>query len=157
MKLDKQLPLDIMVVLFRLQIQLDKIIGETVIPQQAVDALNAVIPGDKFYALGDRWREARDEFKKKLEAGKIYLPNDPKITNGLEKITYDTPWEDYPHHLRALIGPSIAPSITSDGGTIIITSPKDAKIEKYKIFDMATEFMLGKTAEYIKPFKNTEK
>ena len=35
----------------------DKIKEETVNPQQVVDALNAVIPGNKFYALGDRWKE----------------------------------------------------------------------------------------------------
>ena len=62
-KVDKQLPIDIMVIIFRLQIQLDKIEGDTVNPQQMVDALNAVIPGNKFYAHGDRWKEARDKFK----------------------------------------------------------------------------------------------
>ena len=157
LKLDKQLPLDIMIILFRLQIQLYKINGETVLSQQAVDALNVVIPGEKFYALGDRWQEARDEFKKQLVAGKIHLPNDPEILNGLKKIKYDTPWEDYPNNLRALIGSSIAPSLNKDGGVVTITSPKDAKIEKFKIFDIATEFMLGKTAEYLKPFKKEEK
>jgi len=35
---------------------------------------------------------------------------------------------------------------------VIITSPKDSKIEKYKIFDMAIEFILGKSSEYLRLF-----
>jgi len=156
-KVDKTLPLDVMIIIFRLQIQLDKIEGEVVNPEQAVDALNAVIPGNKFYALGDRWREARDEFKKRLQEGKIYLPNDPKLIEGLKKIRYDTPWEEYPQGVRALIGGALAPSVNKDGGTVMVTTPRDWKIEKYKVFDMATEFMLGKTSEYMKPFGDKDK
>ena len=66
-KVNKQVPIDVMIMIFRLQIQLDKIDGETVDPQQAADALNAVIPGNKFYALGDKWREARDKFEELLK------------------------------------------------------------------------------------------
>ncbi|MEJ2031661.1 MAG: hypothetical protein P8Y63_01165 [Deltaproteobacteria bacterium] len=149
LKLDKQLPLDIMIILFRLQIQLDKIPGECTTPQQVVDALNAVI-GEKFYALGDRWQEARDEFKKQLELGKIHLPSDPEILKGLTEIRYDTPWEDYPNDIRALIGSSIAPSL--EEGSVVITSPTNSRIEKFKVFDIATEFMLGKSAKYLNLF-----
>lgn len=152
MKVDKELPLDVMVIIFRLQIQLDKIEGNTVNPEQAVNVLNAVIPGNRFYALGDRWREARDQFKKLLQEGKMHLPNDPKLIEELKQIRYDTPWEDYSNKLRALIGSSISPSFNKKGGIVTITSPKDSKTEKYKIFDIATEFMLGKTSEYLRPF-----
>ncbi len=153
-KADKQLPLDIMIIIFRLQINLDKIPCNTVNPEQAVKALNAVISGNKFYALGDRWREALDKFKKLLQEGKIHIPNDPELIEGLKQIPYDTPWEDYPNNVRVLIGSSFAQSVNKKGGTVIITSPKDSKIEKYKIFDIATEFLLGKTAEYLRPFEN---
>jgi len=104
-KVNKQLPLDVMIIIFRLQIKLDKTKGETVNPQQAVDALNAVIPGNKFYALGDRWKEARDEFKKLLEEGKIHLPNDPELIKELKQIKYDTPWEKYngPHNSDTML------------------------------------------------------
>jgi len=146
-KVDKQLPLDIMVIIFRLQIHLDKFEGDTVNPQQMADALNSVIPGNKFYALGDRWKEARDEFKKQLAEGKIYLTEDSDIIEEINRIRNDTPWEDYSNRLRAFIGTSIK------AGVVTITSPKDSKIEKYKVFDYATEFMIGKTADYFKPFK----
>ena len=152
-KVDKQLPTDIMVIIFRLQIQLDKIDGDTVNPQQMVDALNAVISGNKFYALGDRWKEARDEFKKLIEEGKMHLPRDPQLIEELKNIRYETPWEDYPNRLRALIGGSISQSFDNKGGIVTITSPTNSKIEKYKVFDSATEFMIGKSADYLKPFE----
>lgn len=153
-KIDKTLPVDMMLLIFRLQIQLDKIDGETVNPQQYVDVLNAVIPGNKFYALGDRWQEARDEFRKQLQEGRIHLPNDPELINELTKLTYDTPWEDYPNKVRSLIGSSISPSLSKDGGIVVITSPKDSTIEKFKVYDMATQFMIGKVAEYFNPPKS---
>lgn len=149
-KVNKTVPIDVMLIIFRLQIILDRIEGDTVTPQQMVESLNAVIPGNKFYALGDRWREARDEFKKQLEAGKIHIPNDPELIKGLTSITYNTRWEEYPNRLRALIGSSIASSGSLETGTVIITSPKDSKIEKYKVFDSAMEFLLGKSSEYLK-------
>lgn len=148
-KVDKTVPIDVMLIIFRLQILLDRIEGDCVTPAQMVDSLNAVIPGNKFYALGDRWKEARDEFKKLLEAGKIHIPNDPDLIDGLGRITYNMPWEEYPNKIRALIGMSIAQTMDPKGGIVVITSPKDAKIEKFKVFDSATEFLLGKTAEYL--------
>jgi len=60
----------------------------------------------------------------------------------------------YPNKLRALIGSAISSSFSKKGGIVTVTIPKNSKTEKYKIFDIATEFMLGKTAEYLKPFKH---
>jgi len=149
-KVDKTVPVDVMLIIFRLQIILDHIEGDTVTPQQMVESLNAVIPGNRFYALGDRWKEARDEFKKQLESGKIHnISNDQELIKGLTSITYDTPWEEYPNNVRALIGSSIAQVGNLPSGTVIITSPKDSKIEKFKVFDSATEFLLGKSSEYL--------
>jgi len=148
-KVNKQIPIDIMIMIFRLQIHLDKIDGETVSPQQLADALNEVIPGNNFYALGDRWKEARDKFARLLNEGKIHLLlNDPKIEE-FKRIDNNTPWENYSNGLRALIGPTIL--YGSDmNKKIVITTPTNARIEKYKVFDFAIEFMLGKTAEYFK-------
>ena len=148
-KVNKQIPIDVMIRIFRLQIQLDKIDGETVNSQQSADALNAVIPGNKFYVLGDKWREARDKFEKLLNEGKIHLPsNDPKIAE-FRKINHNTPWEDYSNGLRALIGGSTLKHFDKEA-KIAITTPKNVRIEKYKVFDFTIEFMLGKTAEYFK-------
>lgn len=149
-KVDKTIPIDLMLMIFRLQIILDRIEGDAVSPQQMVESLNAVIPGNKFYALGDRWKEARDEFKKQMEAGKVHIPNDPELIKDLTSLTYNMSWEDYPNKVRALIGSSIAQSLDPKGGIAIITSPKEAQIEKYKVFDSATEFLLGKSSEYLK-------
>ena len=151
-KLDKELPLDAMIMIFRLQVHLDKIDGDLVNAQEAVNALNTAIPGNKFYALGEKWREARDDFRKTAKEGKINIP--PNLIDELKKITLSTPWEEYSNSARALIGCAFAPSLNREGGILTITTPKDVRFEKYKVFDMATEFMLGKTAEYLKPFKN---
>jgi hypothetical protein len=153
LRVDKELPLDVMVIIFRLQIALDNIESDAVNPKQMVDALNHVIQGDHFYALGERWREARDIFKDKLEKGEIGLPQS-FATNGiadeLKAIKYDTPWVDYSNNLRAFIGSLIVEKFDNKEGKIIITSPADSKIEKYKVFDSATEFMIGKTSEFLK-------
>lgn len=149
-KVDKSVPIDVVLRMFRLQIILDRFDGDCINPQQMVESLNLVIPGNKFYALGDRWKEARDKFKILLEEGKFAMPNDQKLISELKKITYNTPWEEYPNDLRALIGGAIAGSISPEGGTIVITSPVDSKIEKFKVFDTAMEVLLGKSSKYIK-------
>jgi len=149
LKVNKQIPINVMIMIFRLQIHLDKIDGETVSPQQLVDALNEVIPGKRFYALGDRWKEARDKFARLLNEGKIHLPPDDPRIEEFRQTGNDTPWENYSNRLRALIGPTIL--YGSDmNEKIIITTPTNVRIEKYKVFDFAIEFMLGKTAEYFK-------
>ena len=151
-RVDKQLPLDVMVIIFRLQIYLDKIAGDTVNPQQMVDALNTVIPGNNFYALGDRWKEARDLFRENLEKGKIAFPKsfgNGNIVEELFSLKYETPWEDYSNQARVLIGSGIMEKLEDKNVKVIITSPKDSKIEKVKVFDQATEFMIGKSSEYL--------
>jgi len=154
-KLNKTLPLDIMIIIFRLQTKIDKIEGDAVTPEQMVNILNDVIPGNKFFALGDRWKEARDHFKKLLEEGKINVPDDPEIIQNLKKVTYNTPWEEYGNKLRALIGITIVDLLDSKY-EVVITSPKDFKIPKYEVFDKATEFLLVKPAEYFQSNKNGE-
>lgn len=153
LKINKEVPVDVMVMIFRLQIQLDKIAGDCVSPDQMANMLNDVIPGNKFYALGDRWKEARDAFQKQVETGKVPLPADRKrreeLFSGLEKIKYSTPWEDYPSKLRTLIGMSIMDSLEDKRVKMIIVSPKTAKIEKFKVGDMAIEFLMGEVSEFL--------
>jgi hypothetical protein len=153
LKVGKTLPVDVMILIFRLQIQLDRIVGDLIDPEDAVNALNAVIPGKRFFFLGDKWKEARDEFRKLMEEGKVYFPPDQEMINALMKIRFDTPWEEYPNNIRALIGSSVAKKY---GSTVVITTPKIYKIEKYKVFDMATQFLMGKSSEYLKPFKKED-
>jgi len=152
-KVGKRLPVDVMIAIFRLQIQLDKTDGDLIDPEEAVNALNNVIPGKRFYFLGDRWKEALEEFIKLIKEGKIHLPHDTDIPEQLKQIRTDTPWEDYPDNIRALIGSSIAQKFDSRGGIVVVTTPKKFKIEKYKVYDMATEFLMGKSAEYLRPIK----
>ncbi len=151
-KVNKQIPIDVMIMIFRLQTQLDKIDEETVNSQQVADALNAVIPGNKFYFLGDKWKEARDKFTKLLNEGKInLLPNDSRLEE-FKQINDNTPWENYSSRLRALIGPCLF-NDSNVNERMVITSPKGVIIEKYKVFDTAIEFLLGKISKYFKPFE----
>ena len=150
-QVNKVLPLDVMIMTFRLQIHLDTIPGDTITPYQMADVLNAVIPGNNFYALGDRWKEARDLLADNLKAGKVALPRNiatEKLTEDLLKIKESTPWEEYSSRARAFIGSQIAPKLNGGTASVIITSPKNLPIEKYKAFDTATEFLLGKSSEY---------
>jgi hypothetical protein len=149
LKVDKTLPLDCMIIIFRLQIYLDKISGETVMPQQMVDALNEVIPGKLFYALGDRWKEARDLFREKLKQGKVFIPPSFPIEE-ITRITYSMPWDDYTSNARALIGQMIIEKLEDKNVRVVITSPKNCPLEKYKVYDYATEFMIGRSSEYLK-------
>ena len=149
LRFEKTVTIDIMLIVFRLQILMDRIEGECVTPAQMVVLLNEVIPGNRFYALGDRWKEARDEFKCLIESRKVSIPNDPTLISELTKITYDMKWEDYSGKVRAFIGSFIAQKDGMPAGTIIITSPKEWDIEKYTVCDHAIEFLLGKTSEYL--------
>jgi len=152
LKVNRQIPVDVMIIVFRLQIQLDRIEGETVNPQQVTDVLNTVIPGNKFYFLGDKWVQAREKFKKLLNERKISLPsNDPKLVE-FRQIEDSTSWENYSNRLRALIGASTLKYFDKEA-KIAITTPKNVRIEKYKVFDIAMEFLLGKASRYFKPFK----
>lgn len=152
-EVNKELPSDIMVIIFRLQIRLDKINGDMVNPLQMVDALNSVIPGNRFYALGNRWKEARNLFQQEMKAGKIHLPEKFK-TNGIVEellsIKDDTPWENYSNTLRSFIGTSIMKKLKDKNIKVVITSPINSKIEKHKVFASGIEFMIGEFADYLK-------
>jgi hypothetical protein len=159
LKVDKALPTDILVLVFRIQIQIDKIEGETVNPKQMVDILNNVIPGEKFYALGSRWKEARDIFVKKLKNGQVYLPDRFLTKDTIEEIktiTYNTPWENFSNKLRSLIGSYITEKLENQNAKVIITSPINSKIEKFKVFDSAIDFMIGKSSENLDLFNNNQ-
>jgi hypothetical protein len=149
---NKRLPTDIMILVFRLQIQLDKTEGDSVDTEEAVRALNRVIPGNRFFMLGDRWKEALVEFDRVRKSGQLHIPPDiPSIKAMIEcydQITKDTPWEDYPNDLRSLIGMSVAKKYCKSGD-VVISTPKDAKVQKYKIFEIAVEFLIGKSAEFL--------
>lgn len=148
LQVKKDLPLELMVVIFRIQIHLDKIEGDTITPQEMVEIMNEVIPGNNFVLLGNRWKEARDKFKKLLEKGKIHFPIDQKLIDELSNITQSTPWEEYSNRLRSLIGGVMGNEI-AEGGQILITSPLDSEIEKHKVFESSIEFLLGQASEYL--------
>jgi diadenosine tetraphosphate (Ap4A) HIT family hydrolase len=138
-----------MIRVFRLQILLDRIDGETVDPEEMANALNKVIPENHFYALGERWKEARDSFRDQLEKGKVSVAPGFDYNKAFSKITYSTPWEDYPPEARSLIGSSIAQSFDKRNGTTIITAPLNSKILKPKVFEIAVSTMMGKSNDYL--------
>lgn len=143
LRVDEKLSIENIIIVFRLQIHLDRIEGETVTTEQAVKALNEVIPGDNFYALGNEWKVARDNFIRSLKEGKVYRPDDEQLIEEISLISDDTPWEKYSARLRSLIGPFIGKE-----GKLVLTAPKSSKVEKFKVFDIAIEFLLGKVSEY---------
>jgi hypothetical protein len=149
-KVNKSIPIDIMILTFRLQIQLDKIKDEFITPKQMVDILNEIIPGNNFFYLGDKWKKYLPLFKEKFERGEIHYPSDSILAEEMKNIKYNIPWQEYSNRQRAFIGGAIGSFIDLKGRKIIITSPKNAKIKKYTVFDCAMEFQLGKTSNYLK-------
>lgn len=150
LQVNKSMPIDVMILTFRLQIQLDKIKNEFVTPKQMVDILNEIIPDNNFFYLGDKWKKYLPLFKEKLEKGEIHYPRDSKLAEEVKNINYNIPWEEYSNRQRAFIGGTIGTFIDLKGSKIIITSPKNAKIKKHTVFECAMEFQLGKTFNYLK-------
>lgn len=150
---NNRLPTDALILIFRLQIQLDKTEDDLVDTEEAVKALNRVIPGNRFFLLGDRWKEALVEFERAKKAAQIHIPADnPSIKAMIERydqVPEDTLWEDYPNDLRSLIGMSVATKYCKSGD-VVISTPKDMKFEKYKVFEIAVEFLIGRTSDYLK-------
>lgn len=143
---NKQIPLDVMICLFRLQIHLDKIPGEKILSSQSIEILNQILPEFHFYELGDKWIEARDSFAKRLENGNISIPPSfmtDVIRNAFTTISFETPWEEYPPELRSLIAGASAELFDSRSNTIIISSPPNDQIPKYKVFEFTTQILLG--------------
>lgn len=152
-KRNRTLPLDLMIILFRIQIHLDKIKWDIVNPQQMVDILNNTIEWGYFYALWDRRKEALDLFKVRLESWDLKLPREIwwRDTNKvLSEIKHNTPWEDYDNSLRAFIWWLIIEKINDKNIKVVITSPTNSEIEKYKVWDTAVEFLLWEASKYFK-------
>jgi len=146
---NKDVPLDFMITIFRLQIHLDRFPGEEIRTEDAVKVLNKVLPGMHFYALGEKWIEARDRFRDLLKEGKIKIPMDGQLKEELLKIKYNTPWEEYPPQVRSLIGGIMAREFDSRPGTIVLTTPPKMPCSKYKIFSFVSEVLLGEGSRYI--------
>lgn len=149
---NKQVPLDVMITIFRLQIQLDKIPGENILSSQTTEILNKILPEYHFYNLGNKWKEARDSFAEKLKKGKIFLPASIKtndLINEFMKIRYDTPWEEYSPRVRSFIAGASAEIFDSRSNTIIISSPPNNKTPKYKVFEFVSQILMGTGAKYM--------
>lgn len=153
LSVNKDLPIDVMIYVFRLQIKMDQVASKYLTPLEMVEILNDVIPGNKFLSIGDKWKEARNLFRKLLEERKIMIPNDKKLIDQLLALKWDTEWKDYPNNIRAFIGGAVASHFTDTKGAIAITSPIDENIEKEKAFDTVMQLFLGKSSEYMNPLK----
>ena len=95
---------DAMIMIFRLQIQLDKINSDLISPEEAVEAMNRVVPGNKFFLLGDKWPEALEEFRSDFISRRIHVPvgkvEMEELLDRFLEIPKDTPWEEYPNISR---------------------------------------------------------
>jgi hypothetical protein len=131
---------------------LDRYKGELT-SKDSVDVLNAVLPDEPFIYIGDklaeRWEEARDYFKEQLEQGKVQFARDMKVIKEFTDIRYSTAWEDYPAGVRVVIGQVFAIKLGITGKSVS-TTPPSFSVPKYKIFEMAMEYSMGKSSEYLK-------
>lgn len=150
---NREIPLDVLIIVFRLQIHLDKIKGEDLTQHQAVGILNKVIPGNNFYEIADQWEKARDIFFEKLKNREFNITKKlatPELEEELHKIKKSTPWEDYSPKLRSIIGPYIVTDTSINSGKIILTAPSSTVMSKDRLFDQVIEFLIGRSSEYVK-------
>lgn len=160
LQIDKKVPVEAMIMIFRLQILLDRYEGDLT-PLQATEILNTVLVKEPFVFIGDkleeRWIEARDYFTKQLEDGKIKFAPHLTVIEDFKKITYDMTWEQYPTGVRAIIGQIFASKLNVTPGKIVCTTPTTAPVPKFKVFEMAMNYLLGSIAEHLKPQSKEDK
>lgn len=156
---EQELPVEVIIYIFRLQIALDKTPWNSISATTFVNLLNEIIPWNNFIILWDhRWKLARDKFSKAVKEGKIHFPEEMKSTGIIEEllaISYNTPREDYPNRIRALMWP-FAFNENEIKDKIVVTSPENAEVYKYKAFEYMIDFFLGKTAETREYNKNLD-
>lgn len=149
---NQKVPLDVIILTFRLQIHLDRVKGDDISPAQMAEILNEVLPEYHFYCLGDKWREARDKFAELLKKGKLQIPASlmsDRLIEKFKKIRYDTPWEEYDPEVRSMISGVSAQLLDLRGNTIIISTPLHFKVPKYKVFEFASQLLIGVGAKYL--------
>lgn len=134
--LDRSVSIEQMISIFRLQMHLDRYIGEEMPSDEVISVLNEIVDSPKFQAVGDRWREARDNFVTALQEGRVCLPDSPSLREDLLSITSDMDWYDYPRNARAIIGSFLRSLDDKDKKIISVTLPKEKTIEKSKVFDL---------------------
>ncbi len=137
--LNRSVSIEQMISIFRLQILLDRLDGKKIQVENAISALNKVVTTPKFQAVGNRWREARDEFVSALKDGRAHIPDDPKLRDGMLRITKKMDWYDYPSDVRALIGGFLKPLGQEDIAAFSVTFPKDNWIDKNTVFHLLTQ------------------
>jgi hypothetical protein len=150
--INKPIPVDFMIALFNLQIVVDRIPGDRLLPEQIALCLNDCFDEPHFVALGDNWKAARTNFLMAWQSGKVKWPDDfdrSKIEAELKTISEETPWEHYSSNLRSMIGTFFAKELSpSKKGAVCITSPKDAQISKSQVFAIAKSTLLGRSGTF---------
>lgn len=146
---DVVVPPHFVLVIFNLQMLLDRHQGDLVHASIAVDALNNCFERPKFVALLDQWPIARDNFVKMMKEGKVYFPpaseeEKAKIKKALCSITPETAWEDYLPELRSMIASYILADEegAEKDGKIVISTTHDHTMTKLSVFRLATSIFL---------------
>jgi len=156
----RDVPTEAAMHLLLLSMNLDKYEGPNVPVDAATDILNSTIP--KFEVVrfnNSEWKDARDSFVETIKQGKIQFPKvleTDRLIKDFLSIQTNTPWEDYP--------PSVRTSIAQDwifkklkpqsGKTLIVLSSIDNIIQKYKVMNMAKQFLFGEPSDFFG--KNTD-
>jgi hypothetical protein len=137
-------------VIFSLQIKLDKFNSDRISVHDAVAALNECFESPQFVALGDRWPIARDNFFKAIRSGKIPLPKEivEEIRKLLIGIDDTTPWEKYPSKLRTFVAPFLEADTASRDARIYMATTHDHTINKSQIFTFSNTVVLGGPFEF---------
>lgn len=150
----RDVPIEAAMHLLLLSMNLDKYEGPNVPVDAATDILNSTIP--KFEVVrfnNSEWKDARDSFVETIKQGKIQFPKGPEtdlLIKDILSIGTHTPWKEYPPSVRTSIAQDwvIKKRKPQSGKTLIVLSSIDNIIQKYKVMNMAKQFLFGKPSDF---------
>jgi hypothetical protein len=150
----RDVPLGAAIYLILISMKMDKFDGPNIPVDDAISIINETLPEVNIVRFNNsEWKEARDNFRKTLQEGKLRIPEHmftEELRRDILNITYSTPWEEYPPSIRSLIASDWHIHKTqeqSEKNQIVFTSI-DEVIQKYKIMQFARQILFGKPSEY---------
>jgi len=165
LSIGRNVPLGAAIYLMLISMKMDKFDGLNIPVDDAISIINETLPEINIIRFNNsEWKEARDNFKKTLQEGKLKIPEHmftKELRRDILNITYSTPWEEYPPSIRSMIASDWVIQKTqkqTEKNQIVFTSI-DEVIQKYKIMQFIRQILFGQPSEYFvrnKPSINSE-
>tara|TARA_B110001454_G_scaffold158569_1_gene147874 strand:- start:10739 stop:11473 length:735 start_codon:yes stop_codon:yes gene_type:complete len=149
-----EIPPELCLNIFNIQILLDKYSGEEISVFDAVDVMNSCFESPQFIALGDNWPAARDKFIEAVNRKTFNFGSQEEkvfVQTMLSKITRNTNWEDYPSRLRSLISAYFVDKDNGKPNTLVISTTGKHLVKKSQIFKFSNNIVMDFGMKYMAP------